>query len=360
MPLTRPTTGVTFAGGGFGDVDNRFQDVRTGLLAVLVRDARGSVTDISPHNADGTVRWSPLAKDGKLRGDLFAFIRKDGVWVENPQPNEGFHLAGAFAEGNGPTTKPSMDSDEQMIEQTNVPFDVVTTKDDEPYSFTAIETAKPFLRRLRNNLRLTDAQGKNLVELPGGTDAGWAKPLEADSVDRQVLLVSARKRGGKTLYVVDGYACNRLTDVGAQKKGKKGDAAELTFKPIPDGYFMAYQDGEYVPIIKYTWQSGDAWVDMGTPIAKTWTVSVGAASAGAFTLSFRGQTTSALPYNSAGTAIKTALVALDDGYTAADWTVAGTASPWTITTPGGYALTGAVSTALTGGALSVQPAATNP
>ena len=260
--MTRPTTGVTFSAGGFGDVDNRYNEQRTGLLAVLVRDARGAETDISPHNATGAVAWSPLATDGQLRNDLFAFTRVAGAWVVNPKNNEGFHLGGAFAEGNGPSTKPSMDSDDQMIEQSNAPFDVTSVKEDEPFSFTAIETARPFLRRLRNNLRLVDAVGDLLVEAPGVADAGWSKPLEADTVDRQVLLVKARKRSGKTMYVVEGYSCCKLTDIGMARAGKKGESAEMTFKPVPDGYFMGYVDGEYVPIIKHTWVGGDAWVDL--------------------------------------------------------------------------------------------------
>jgi len=351
--MTRPATGTTFSAGGFGDVDNRFQTNRTGLLAVLVRDARGSDTDISPHNDDGSVRWSPLAEDGQLRDDLLAFKRVNGVWIENPDENEGFHLGGAFAEGNGPQQKPSLDSDEQMIEQSNTPFDVVLTKDDEPFSFTAVETAKPFLRRLRNNLRLSDANGASLVEVPGAADAGWAKPLDSETVDRQVLLISARKRGGKTFYEVDGYACSKLNDVGNSRKGKKGEAAELTFKPIPDGYFMAMVDEEYVPIIKYTWVGGDAWVDLGTPVATSYTVTLGTPSAGDFTLTYKGRTTSAIAYNAAASAVKTALVALDDGYSTSDWTVTGSSGgPYTVTVPAGGALTGSGS-GLTGGTFSV-------
>lgn len=353
--MTRPATGTTFVAGGYNDVDNRFQDNRTGLVAALVRDARGADTDISPHNSDGSVKWSPLAEDGTLRGDLFAFVRENGIWVENTDANEGFHLAGAFAEGNGPQSKPSIDSDEQMIEQSNAPFDVTPTKDDEPFSFTAVETAKPFLRRLRNNLRLTDSNGNSLVEVPGGVDAGWGKPVDSETVDRQVLLVRARKRGGKTLYVVDGYACTKLTDVGNSRIGKKGEAAELTFKPVPDGYFMAFQDGEYVPIIKYTWVGGDAWTELGTPVPAVYTVTLGSPSAGDFTLTFGGNTTSAIAYNAAASAVKSALVALDDGYTSADWTVTGSAGgPYTVTTPSG-ALTGSGS-GLTGGTFSVVAA----
>jgi hypothetical protein len=353
--MTRPATGTTFNAGGYNDVDNRFQSNRTGLLAVLIRDARGAATDISPHNSDGSVRWSPFASDGQLRSDLFAFVRQNGVWVANTSTNEGFHLGGAFAEGNGPSQKPSIDSDEQMIEQSNAPFDVVMVKDDEPFSFTCVETAKPFLRRLRNNLRLTDESGNNLVEVPGGADAGWSKPLDSDTVDRQVLLVSARQRGGKVLYEVDGYAATKLTDIGASRKGKKGEAAELTMKPIPDGYFMGYVDGEYVPIIKHTWVSGTAWADLGTPVPTVYTVTLGSPSAGTFTLTLAGRTTATIAYNAAASAVKSALVALDDGYTTADFTVTGSAGgPYTVTVPAGGSLTGTAS--LTGGTFSVAAA----
>ena len=350
--MTQPATGTTFTAGGFNDVDNRFQDNRTGLVAALVRDARGADTDISPHDSSGDVNWSPLAQDGQLRADLFAYVRESGVWVENSSSNEGFHLCGAFAEGNGPQSSPSMSTDEQMIEQSNAPFDSVLTSDDEPFSFTAVESAKPFLRRLRNNLRLTDNNGNSLVEVPGGADAGWSKPLDSETVDRQILLISARKRGGKVLYVVDGYACAKLTDVGTSRRGKQGEAAEMTFKPIPDGYFMGMVDGEYVPIIKHTWVGGDAWTDLGTPVPATYTVTLGSPSAGDFTLTFKGKTTTAVAYNATAATLKTALVALDDGYLAADWTVTGNAGgPYTVTTPSG-AITGS-GAGLTDGTFSV-------
>lgn len=350
--MTRPSTGTTFTAGGFNDVDNRFQGNRTGLVAVLVRDARGADTDISPHNEDGSVAFSPLAADGQLRDDLLAFKRINGIWVENPSTNLGFHYLGAFAEGNGPQSKPSLDSDEQMIEQSNVPFDITATKDDEPFSFTPVETAKPVLRRIRNNLRLTDENGNNLVEVPGGADAGWAKKVDSEAIDRQVLLVTSRIRSGKTLNIVDGYACSKLVDVGNSRVGKKGEAPELTLKPLPDGFFMAMQDGEYIPIVKYTWQGGSAWTDLGVPVPSSYTVTLGSPSAGDFTLTYKGRTTAAIAYNAAASAVKSALVALDDGYEAADWTVTGSAGgPYTVTTPSG-GLSGSGS-GLTGGAFSV-------
>lgn len=89
-----------------------------------------------------------------------------------------------------------------------------------------------------------------------------------------------------------------------------------------------------------------------------WTVSLGSPSAGTFTLTWRGKTTSALAYNAAAaTTVKTALAALDDGYTAADWDVAGpNGGPYAITAPGGGALTGS-GASLTDGTFNIAPAA---
>lgn len=65
-----------------------------------------------------------------------------------------------------------------------------------------------------------------------------------------------------------------------------------------------------------------------------WTVTLGTQSSGTFTLTWDGNTTSTLPYNATAAAVKSALAALDDGYTSADWTVTGSAGgPYTITPP---------------------------
>jgi hypothetical protein len=63
-------------------------------------------------------------------------------------------------------------------------------------------------------------------------------------------------------------------------------------------------------------------------------------------------TTAGIQYNAAASAVKTALVALDDGYDASDWTVTGSnGGPYTVTSPGGV-LTGS-GAGLTGGTFSV-------
>lgn len=353
--MTQPATGTTPSAGGYLDVDNRFQGGhRTGLIAVFFRDFRGADTDISPHSdASKTVKFSPFALDGKLRDDLRAFKRVNGTWVPNTDPNEGWIQAGAFGDGNGPSQKPNITTDKQRIEQSAWLFEQEVTEQEEPFTFQALQNLWPGILRLRNNLPLSDSNGNLLVETPGEANFGVSQKLEPGGPARQFLLYGIRKREGKYVYEVDGYDCARLSNIGERKFGKKGTAAELTFDPEPSGYFMASVDGEYIPIIKHTWVGGDAWTQLGVPVPATYNVAVGAASAGTFTLTFRGNTTAGIAYNATASAVKTALVALDDGFTASDWTVTGT-GPWVVTTPGG-ALTGSGS-GLTGGTFSVAPA----
>jgi len=260
--MTLPLTGTTPAAGGYTTVDNRFQGGhRTGLIAVLFRDARGPDSNISPHNSDGSPAWSPFAQDGQLRADLFAQKLVDGVWVENQEENEGWYLAGAFGEGAGPSQRPSLDIDDQMIEQSNLPFESDLTRWDEPFSFQALQNLQPAIQRLLNNLPLSAPDGSPLVELPGEAD-GYAQVVETEKIGRQFLLYGIRKKNGKFLYEVDAYDYAVLTDKGERRFGKRGTAAELTFKPELSGFYMAHVDGEYRPIVKYTHIGGEAWADM--------------------------------------------------------------------------------------------------
>lgn len=260
--MTIPLTGVTWDEAGFNDVDSRFLE-RGKLRQVLIRDARGADTDISPHNSDGTTRWSPFAQDSTWRDDLLAVTKVNGVWTTNGETNEGFWIAGAFRDGNGPTSKPTIRKDDFMILQSNFPFDTDVVEEGEAFSFTAVETAKPLIRRLRNNLPLNADDGTALVELPGEADAGWSKPLDAENVGRQVLLVSQFLKSGLPIYTVEGYSLAKLSDIGNSKKDKKdSEAAELTYTPLPDGYFMATVDDVYRPILKHTWVGGAGWAAM--------------------------------------------------------------------------------------------------
>lgn len=356
--MALPATGTTPSAGGYLTVDNRLQGgTRSGLIAVLFRDALGTSTDISPHDSTGAVKWSPFATDGKLRDDLFAQKLVNGVWVTNPVANEGWYLAGAFGEGNGPSTKPSIDTDDQMIEQADWPFDILKTKQDEPFTFQAIQNLQPAIIRLRNNLPLATGAGAPLVEVPGAAK-GWAQPLEDTQPIRQFLLYGIRKREGKYVYEIDAFDACRLTNVGERKLGKKGTAAELTYKPVPSGLYMAVQDGEYKPIIKHTHVGGDYLPTVGSPVTK-WLVTLGSPSAGSFTLTVTNnlgvQTATGINYNAANTAVKTAIEGLSNVGSGNATVVGSAGGPYTVTLPLGGTLSGS-GAGLTGGTFSVAPA----
>jgi hypothetical protein len=88
------------------------------------------------------------------------------------------------------------------------------------------------------------------------------------------------------------------------------------------------------------------------------------ATGGTFTLTWGGLTTSAIAYDATNATVKAALVALDDGLTTDDWSVAGSAGgPWTVTFTGAQGdmpqplMTGD-GTSLTGGSTTVTVATT--
>lgn len=83
-------------------------------------------------------------------------------------------------------------------------------------------------------------------------------------------------------------------------------------------------------------------------VTHAYNVSFGGATGGNGTLTWRGRTTSTIAYNASAATVKAALVALDDGHDAPDWTVTGAAGSYVVTTPAGGALTGD-GTGLTGG-----------
>lgn len=75
-------------------------------------------------------------------------------------------------------------------------------------------------------------------------------------------------------------------------------------------------------------------------VTHAYNVSFGGATSGTATLTWRGRTTAPIANNATNSTVKAALVALDDGHDASDWTVTGAAGNYVVTTPAGGALTG--------------------
>lgn len=173
--------------------------------------------------------------------------------------------------------------------------------------------------------------GENASSVPGefGVDGKF------EAVERAILIV-----------LVDGDA--RLGFYAPKASISRDEAIEL---PIDNfaGLPIRAKFLDYPGELLFKWISS---AFLGA-VSYVYDVSVGAASAGTFTLTFGGNTTATIAYNANAAAVKTALVALDDGFPASKWTVTGS-GPWEVTTPGGP-LTGSGS-ALTGGTFSISPA----
>jgi hypothetical protein len=265
-----PSTGTTWRGSGVDTVDNRFNQ-RGGLAAVLIRDNRGAATNISPWAAGSppTRHWSPFAEDGQLRDDLLAIIRVDGEWITNPDPNEGFIIVGAMTEDGGPERAPNISEDNQMILQSNQPFDTDLTEEGIVINFTGVETLKPSMKRLRMNLPLSDSSGNLIVEDPGAEHFVIGKTVDVESVERQIVLLFSRKKGGKTVYTAEAYPLCKLTNIGNFRRSKTDpEAGELGFTVLPDPYFVAKDpsnpsSNDLVPVLWCEWVAGDGWAAIG-------------------------------------------------------------------------------------------------
>jgi hypothetical protein len=271
---TIPSVGTDWKTGQFDLIDNRFFS-RGGLCAVLIRDNRGLSTVIAPYQAGSppTPYFSPFSLDGNLRKDLFAMVRVGGVWAMNQSANNGWFLIGAMDEKGGPERKAGLKHDDAMVLQSNFPFDSDIVGESMTIAFTGVQVNQPLMRRLRMNLPITDTSGNNLVEIPGNNQYVLSKPQDADDVDRQLLMMFARKINGQYLYTVEGYPLVRNTDVGTYKRDKtSSESPSLTFTVLPDPYHVDIDPTQLpgnslIPVMWSEWVSGPAWAALsGAPV----------------------------------------------------------------------------------------------
>lgn len=322
--MTQPTPGVGWSDGGFTDTDNRFA-IRGPLVAVLIRDYRGALTDISPHV------FNPLTPDGGLRPDLFAQRKIGGNWINNPEPNEGWLFMGANTKTGGPEREPNIDVSPLEILQSNYPIEKDITKIEKTVKFTPIESLKPLVKRVRNNLPLQDEDGNLLVEDAGQKDFFVGTPLEADFVPRQLLLVRARSRAGGKLYTVEPIPLCKLTKIGAAKMDKEDpDAAELEFSLEPDPFFMIPDPRNpaiLIPGLDGEWVGGKGWTTIqGAPKVSNTAPTVTAGAAGKASIVFADPTGAGDPFTIEAEST------IDDGTT---WLQAVLDNPGAIASAGG-------------------------
>ncbi|ANN98202.1 hypothetical protein [Mycobacteroides abscessus] len=322
--MTQPETGADWSAGGFNDTDNRFA-IRGPLVGVLVRDYRGAATDISPHV------FNPLAKDGKLRADLFAQRKVGGNWINSTEGNEGWLFIGANTKKGGPEREPKVDVSPLEILQSYYPIEKDITKIEKTVKFTPIETLKPVIKRLRNNLPLQDEDGNLLVEDAGQEDYFVGTPLEADFVPRQLLLVRARQRAGGKLFTIEPIPLCKLTSIGAAKMDMEdADAAELEFSLEPDPFFLIpdpRNPSVLIPGLDGEWVGGKGWTTIGgVPVVGTTPPVATAGTAGKASFVFAAPTGPGDPFEI------TAESTVDDGIT---WLEAVLDTPNAVTSAGG-------------------------
>lgn len=303
--------GTTWNGAGLADRGPEF--LRRGKnIALAVRDDRGAATNISPHNPDGSIHWSPATEDGKIRPDLFANKKVGGLYITNPDLNQGLWAVGAFKKGSGPGTKPSFKNNRFEIEQQTQAYDTDLEEENEPIMFTAVDSAAPWNQRLVRNLRLSDDAGNSLVEDPGLLNYGIGQVAGGFNPGRQIFVFRERRYGGLPIYSCDAVALAYLDDKGGKKWDRNdSEGQELTYLPTLNNYFMGVIDGEYQPLISYTWFWGKGWEALGgLPSLSSSAPTAAAPSAGTVTLAFPVATGGGDPFEYEGIQFST-----DDGVT---------------------------------------------
>lgn len=175
--------------------------------------------------------------------------------------------------------------------------------------------------------------------------------LPARVLWRVVLIAADTAPTGAPIYLY--WIANRA------EAGDRQDINATDSNVYEHGVTLDFQDDPAVSDQVIFGICGQGWVDVnstnktGLVSATNALVTLGTPSAGTFTLTWRGKTTATIAYNAAATAVKSALVALDDGYGTSDWTVSGSSGgPYTVTPPASGPVTGDGS-GLTGGTFSI-------
>lgn len=265
--MSQPLTGTTWSAGGFTDIHKPFIE-RGGLQAVAIRDNRGGATDMSPYKANGDINFTPYAKDGSLRKDLWLRPKdKDtGKYFYNPLSNLGFFNVGCNPEDGGAERTPDTNSNDLMVLQSKFPVDSEITEKSYSVRFVAQHTGDPLVHRLESELPLCDTNGDPLVPLPGEPDYVTGPLLDADSAEYQLLLLYARRTSGGFIYRVEGYPAVKLDDqAGKQRSKTDADKADLKYKVLPNEHFMIPDplgSGELVPGYFCAWMGGPGWAAM--------------------------------------------------------------------------------------------------
>lgn len=250
--MAQPATGVSLTDSALA----RFNSLRVrrgGRWSLLVRDNKGSATDISP----GGAFVSPFAQDGNWRDDLLAVKVVNNKQVYNQTANLGFHKIGC-ANPDGFVQEHDTNVDALEILQSVDPARVDMTSREKRVSFTGFENNR-VLHRLMYNLPLDNI----LHPSKAGTSYVVEESDEIDFIERQFILIHEDKAAGLPERTAFGLSRSVRSEIGNLQGSKTvPTAAELKFTRLIDPYFMGSK-GQ--PIISCMWMSGAAWDEYDTP-----------------------------------------------------------------------------------------------
>jgi hypothetical protein len=248
---------------------------------------------------------------------------------------------------------------------TNITALIPTAPDDDldalGWEFTGlIDSTKGIALNPSIEVKEYDAFGhpKFRVKLKKGKLTTDFTALETNEATKKIVLPgsAANKLGAPKDVQV--YVLYRFVDEDVPNGTKIW--VSLTAAPVELKSHGGIIDGELsfaeITVHHTTDANNDIFQVVGDAVTTQWTATLGTQSSGTFTLTWGGNTTTAIAYNATAATVKSALVALDDGYTSADWTVSGSAGgPYTITPPHASAVSGSGASLGTPGTFVIAP-----
>ncbi|QOC55875.1 major tail protein [Gordonia phage DirtyBoi] len=159
--------------------------------------------------------------------------------------------------------------------------------------------------------------------------------LEDNAVTAQIVLPGSSSDKIGVPRDLQFYVLYRTVDSGAADLGRMSLRPALLELTEHSGAVEGEQEMYEFTVHHSADANKDVFKKIGNVATTDFQVTItGAPTGGTFTLTYEGKATTALAYNASAATVKSALVALDDGYDASDFAVAGSAGgPYAISVP---------------------------
>ncbi|AZV00741.1 major tail protein [Gordonia phage Kiko] len=174
--------------------------------------------------------------------------------------------------------------------------------------------------------------------------------LEDNAVTAQIVLPGSTSKKIGVPRDLQFYVLYRTVDAGASELARMSLRPALLELTEHSGAVEGEQEMYEFTVHHSADANKDVFLKIDDAASTEFVVTItGTPTGGTFTLTYRGKTTAGINHNAASSAVKSALVALDDGYDGNAFAVSGSSGgPYTITVPVAGALT-ADGGSLTGG-----------